>query len=71
MSTLLMIIGLICLLHAIATLTLETQATIVFIVLVVEFILMLLAFSIWGLLGTIFCFMWWCVLMAEIDKRKK
>ena len=71
MSTLLMILGLICLFHAIATYTLETQATIVFIVLVVEFILMLLAFSIWGLLGTIFCFMWWCVLMAEIDKRKK
>ena len=71
MSTLLMILGLICLLHAIATLTLETQATIVFIMLTFNFILMIFAFSFWGVLGTIGTFVWWCGLMAEIDKRKK
>ena len=60
-----------CLFHAIATLQLETQATVAFIVLVIQFILMLVAFSFWGVLGTIFSFMWWCTLMSDIDKQKK
>ena len=71
MSTILMIIGIMCLFHAIATLQLETQATIAFIVLVIQFILMLVAFSFWGVLGNIFSFMWWCTLMSDIDKQKK
>ena len=71
MSTLLMILGLMCLFHAIATLQLETQATVAFIIFVLNFILILLAFSFWGVLGTIFSFMWWCTLMSDIDKQKK
>ena len=60
-----------CLFHAIATLQLETQATIAFIVLVIQFILMLVAFSFWGVLGNIFSSVWWCTLMSDIDKQKK
>ena len=71
MSTLLMIIGVFCLFHAIATLQLETQATVAFIVFVLNFILMLVAFSFWGVLGTIFSFVWWGSLMTDIDKQKK
>jgi len=71
MYTLLMIIGFMCLFHAIATLQLETQATVAFIIFVLNFILMLVAFSFWGILGTIFSFMCWCTIMADIDKQKK
>lgn len=66
-----MIIGVFCLFHAIATLQLETQATVAFIVFVLNFILMLVAFSFWGVLGTIFSFVWWGSLMTDIDKQKK